>query len=152
MSDRPPPLRLTPGTRQQAHQWLDRALSHWQPGAAWLMELRPAKRSDEQNRLLWKALGEIVKQRPVHNGVQMDGEIYKALFMHSLGREVRFVPTLDGSSMLPLGLRSSKLTKAEFSDLITLILAWCDENGLRVLVDDTPNDTAGPGHKSEAAA
>ena len=132
-------LRLTPGARQAAHQWVDKALRLWQPGAAWVMELRPVKRSDEQNRLLWKALGEIVKQRPVHNGVQMDAETYKALFMHALGREVRFVPTLDGSSMLPLGLRSSKLTKAEFSDLISLILAWCDANGLAVLMDDAAN-------------
>lgn len=138
MTERPI-LTLTPGERAKAHAWLDRALSLWQPGAAWLMELRPAKRSDDQNRMLWKLLGEIVKQRPVHNGVAMDAETYKALFMHALGREVRFVPTLDGTSMLPLGLRSSKLTKAEFSDLITLILAWCDANGLTVLTDEAPD-------------
>jgi hypothetical protein len=60
--------------------------------------------------------------------------------LHALGREVRFVPTLDGSSMLPLGLRSSKLTKAEFSDLIELILAWCAANGIAVQHFDAAND------------
>lgn len=133
-------LRLTPGVRAQAHQWLDRALSLWQPGQPWVMELRPATRSDAQNAALWSLLGQIVKARPVHNGVQMDAETYKALFMHALGREVRFVPTLDGSSMLPLGLRSSKLTKAEFSDLIELILAWCAANEIAVQHFDAAND------------
>jgi hypothetical protein len=131
---------LTPGVRAQAHQWLDRALSLWQPGQPWVMELRPATRSDAQNAALWSLLGQIVKARPVHNGVQMDAETYKALFMHALGREVRFVPTLDGSSMLPLGLRSSKLTKAEFSDLIELILAWCAANEIAVQHFDAAND------------
>jgi len=42
--------------------------------------------------------------------------------------------------MLPLGLRSSKLTKREFSDLIELILAWCAENGVEVEHFDAAND------------
>ena len=123
-------LPLTPGNRSDAHSWVDRALSLWKPGQAWVMELREAKRTDDQNRALWGALGQIVRQRPVHNGVQMDAETYKALFLHALGHEVRFVPTLDGSSMLPLGLRSSKLTKAEFTDLLELIVCWASQNGV----------------------
>ena len=123
-------LPLTPGNRSDAHAWVDRALSHYQPGAAWVLEVRGPKRSDPQNRALWGALGQIVRQRPVHNGVQMDAETYKALFLHALDHEVRFVPTLDGSSMLPLGLRSSKLTKAEFADLLELIVCWASQNGV----------------------
>jgi hypothetical protein len=139
MTDRPT-ITLTPGARDQAHAWVEKALRLWQPGAAWVMELRPARRSDAQNVALWSLLGQIVKARPVHNGVQMDAETYKCLFLAALGREVRFVPTLDGSSMLPLGLRSSKLTKAEFSDLIELILAWCAANDIAVRHFDAAND------------
>jgi hypothetical protein len=139
MNERPT-LVLTPGERDRAHAWLERALRQWQPGAAWVMELRPSKRSDAQNAALWSLLGQIVKARPVHNGVQMEAETYKALFLHALGREVRFVPTLDGSSMLPLGLRSSKLTKAEFSDLLDLILAWCAANDIAVQHFGAAND------------
>lgn len=131
MSDRPT-IVLTPGSRDQAHSWLEKALRNYQPGEPWVMELRPAKRSDAQNSALWSLLGQIVKARPVHNGVQMDAETYKALFLAALGREVRFVPTLDGTSMLPLGLRSSKLTKTEFSDLLEMILAWCAVNEITV--------------------
>lgn len=133
-------LKLTPGQRDTAHAWVEKALRLWQPGAAWMLEVREATRTDEQNRALWSLLGQIQKARPVHNGVQMDTETWKCLFMHALGREVRFVPTLDGSSMLPLGLRSSKLTKREFSDLIELILAWCAENGVEVEHFDAAND------------
>jgi hypothetical protein len=131
---------LTPGARDNAHAWVEKALRLWQPGQPWVMELRPAKRSDAQNAALWSLLGQIRKARPVHNGVQMDAETYKALFMHALGREVRLVPTLDGSSMLPLGLRSSKLTKAEFSDLLELMLAWCAASGIQVQHFDAEND------------
>ncbi|MNQ67170.1 NinB protein [compost metagenome] len=133
-------LKLTPGQRDNAHGWVEKALHAWQPGAAFVMEIREPTRSDEQNRALWSLLGQIQKARPVHNGVQMDTETWKCLFMHALGREVRFVPTLDGSSMLPLGLRSSKLTKREFSDLIELILAWCAVNEVEVQHFDAAND------------
>lgn len=135
-------LPLTPGNRSDAHAWVDRALSLWKPGQAWVMDLREAKRTDDQNRALWGALGQIVRQRPTHNGVQMDAETYKALFLHALGHEVRFVPTLDGSSMLPLGLRSSKLTKAEFADLLTLIVSWCDQNGVKLEHFEDARDAA----------
>ncbi|MNE93716.1 NinB protein [compost metagenome] len=108
------------------------------------MEIREPTRSDEQNRALWSLLGQIQKARPVHNGVQMDTETWKCLFLHALGREVRFVPTLDGSSMLPLGLRSSRLTKREFSDLLELILAWCAANEVEVQHFDAANDDHAP--------
>lgn len=122
-------IPLTPFTVAKAHAWIDKAVRE---GKGMVMEVRDAKRTDHQNAALWSLLGQIMKQRPVHNGVQMDAETYKALFLQALGREVRFVPTLDGTSMLPLGLRSSKLTKAEFSDLIELILAWTAQNGVTV--------------------
>ncbi|RZJ40195.1 MAG: NinB family protein [Brevundimonas sp.] len=139
-------IPLTPFTRDRAHSWLE-AACRANDGKA--MEIRDAKRSDPQNAALWSLLGQIQRQRPVHNGVQMDTETYKALFMHALGREVRFVPTLDGTSMLPLGLRSSKLTKVEFSDLLELILAWSAGEGLTVEHFDAANDT--PSKQGRAA-
>lgn len=122
-------IPLNTFTAARAHAWIEKAVRE---SKGMVMEVRDAKRTDHQNSALWSLLGQIVKQRPEHNGVQMDAETYKALFMHSLGREVRFVPTLDGTSMLPLGLRSSKLTKSEFSDLIELILCWAAQNSLTI--------------------
>lgn len=122
-------IPLNSYTVARAHSWIEKAVRE---NKGMVMEVRDAKRTDHQNSALWSLLGQIVKQRPEHNGVQMDAETYKGLFLHALGREVRFVPTLDGTSMLPLGLRSSKLTKSEFSDLIELILAWSAQNGLTI--------------------
>jgi hypothetical protein len=126
------PLPLTPGNREKAHAWVDRALSLFKPGQAWVMELREAKRTDDQNRALWGALGQIVRQRPVHNGVQMDADLWKAVFMQAAGHEITFVPTLEGTGLFPVGLRSSRLTKAEFADLLEFILAWCAREGLEI--------------------
>lgn len=96
------------------------------------VEVREAKRSDDQNRALWGLLNQIQRQRPTHNGVSMTAETWKSVFLQALGAEMVFVPTLDGTGMFPLGHRSSQLTKAEFTGLLELMLAWCAEQGLRV--------------------
>ena len=126
------PLRLTPGARDQAHAWVDKALSLWQPGAPYVLEIREPKRSDAQNAALWGLLGQIQKQRPTHNGVGMTPELWKSVFMQAAGHEIVFVPTLDGDGMFPIGHRSSRLTKGEFADLLTFILAWCAREGLTI--------------------
>lgn len=123
-------LELTPGVRSTALAYVERALKLWQPGSAWVMELRPAKRTDDQNRALWSLLGQIHKQRPTHNGVKMTPELWKAVFMDAWGAEMSFLPKLDGDGRFPTGHRSSQLTKHEFSGLVELILAWTAREGL----------------------
>lgn len=86
------------------------------------------KRTLDQNAKLWPVLDEIVKARPQHFGYDMDRETYKALFLQALGAEIRFVPSLDGRGMVPIGNSSSKLTKEQFSNLIDLIQAWAAQN------------------------
>jgi len=127
-------LKLTPDNRRRAHDWLDRALSYYQPesDAAWVMELHDAARSGEQNRALWGLLGQIQKQRPTHNGVRMTPDLWKAVFMQAWGAEVVFLPTLEGDGMFPAGHRSSQLTKAEFGELLEFILAWTAKAGLTI--------------------
>lgn len=130
-------IPLTPFTVTKAHAWVEKAVRE---GKGMVMEIRDAKRSDAQNAALWSLLGQIQKQRPTHNGVQMNTETWKCLFLHALGHEMAFVPTLDGTSMLPLGLRSSKLTKQEFSDLLEFILSWCAREEIEVDHFDAAND------------
>lgn len=98
----------------------------------WTLELRPKKRTDDQNDALHGLIDQIIKQRPTHYGVKADKALYKAVFLHALGQESRFIPTLDGDGMFPLGQRTSKLTVAECSQLIEYILAWCAREGLSV--------------------
>ena len=52
--------------------------------------------------------------------------------MHACGKEVRFLPALDGKGFVPFGMSSSALSKADFSELLEFILAWCAENGIAV--------------------
>ena len=51
-------------------------------------------------------------------------------FMHACGHQCQFQPSLDGPGVVPLGFRSSRLTKAEFSDLIELIYAFGAQQGV----------------------
>lgn len=125
-------LRLSPSTRAKAVQGAQRAPD------GWIMELREAKRSDDQNAALWGLMGQIQKQRPTHMGVKMSPDKWKAVFMQALGEHREFLPTLDGDSMFPIGQRSSHLTKGQFSALLELALAWCAREGLVIQHFDGP--------------
>lgn len=123
-----PILTLTSFNRAKAHAWVDKALLSGDK----VMEIRDRKRTDDQNAALWSLLGQIQKQRPLHNGVKMTPDLWKAVFMQAAGAEIVFVPTLEDGGMFPLGLRSSQLTKTEFSQLLECILAWTAKEGLTI--------------------
>lgn len=119
---------LTPANAAKAHAWVEKALLTGDK----VMEIRDRKRTDDQNAALWSLLGQIQKQRPTHNGVKMTPELWKAVFMQAAGAEIVFVPTLEDGGMFPLGLRSSQLTKTEFSELLECILAWTAKDGVTI--------------------
>ena len=98
----------------------------------YVLELREPKRTDDQNAALWGLLNQIQRQRPTHNGVQMTPDLWKCVFMDALGSEMRMMPKLDGDGFFPLGHSSSRLTKGEFADLLTIMLAWCAREGVTV--------------------
>ena len=125
-------ITLNRANRATAHRGVDKAPD------GWVLELREAKRSDAQNAALWSLLGQIQKQRPIHNGVRMDRDLWKVVFLDALGAEMRLIPKLDGDGFFPAGHRSSQLTKGEFIALIELILAWTAREGLQIEhFDDT---------------
>lgn len=78
-------------------------------------------RSRDQNSLLWAALSDISKQVPWH-GMTLKPEDWKDIFTASL-RQQRLVPGLDGG-FVALGMRTSKMRKGEFSDLIEIMHAF----------------------------
>ncbi len=92
------------------------------------MTFEGPKRSLDQNAMLWPLLDAILKARPQHLGYDMDRNAYKALFLHALGEEMRFVPSLDGRAMIPMTNSSSRLSKEMFSNLLDLIQAWAAQN------------------------
>lgn len=97
-----------------------------------VVEWTKSNRTKEQNSGLHGLCAQILKQRPIHNGVKMTVPLYKAVFMDALGDEVRMMPKLDGNGFFPIGLSTSKLSKRRFSDLLEIIFAWCAREGLKV--------------------
>jgi hypothetical protein len=91
------------------------------------VEFSEPRRTTDQNAKLWALLGDVSRNHE-HHGRRYSPDDWKVLFMLALGKEMRFAPSLDGHGFVPLGTRSSKLSKAEMSDLIEFILVYCAEN------------------------
>lgn len=97
------------------------------------VEFRSARRSVDQNAMLWALLSEVSRQ-VVWYGTKLSPEDWKDVFTASL-RQARVVPGIDAGTFVPLGMRTSEMTKGEFADLITLIQAFGAERGV-VFADD----------------
>lgn len=121
---------IVPLTGQRDRDLAKRAIDRAPPG--YVADIHESKRSDEQNRALWGLLNQIVRQRPTHNGVRMDAELWKCVFMQALGVEMKMLPTLEGDGFFPVGHRSSQLTVSQFRDLLEVMLAWCAREGLEI--------------------
>ena len=93
------------------------------------LELKAARRSPDQNSLLWQRLTEVAHQVDWY-GQKLSSEDWKDIFTASL-RRARVVPGIDGGSFVPLGMRTSDMTKQELSDLLELIGAFGAERGVR---------------------
>lgn len=93
------------------------------------VELKEAKRTDDQNAKMWSMLTEVSQQLLWH-GVKLSTEDWKLVFLDALKREVRMVPNIDGNGFVNLGRSSSDLSKAEFSDLIEIIFAFGAKHGV----------------------
>lgn len=85
------------------------------------LELKPEKRSDAQNRRLWAMLTEISRQVDWY-GQKLAPEDWKHVFSAALAKQ-KVVPGLDGGFVV-LGQSTSKMTKAEMSDMQTLMEAF----------------------------
>ena len=117
---------------QQGHQAIETAWKHSKSlliaGHRLTLTVKPETRSDAQNRRLWAMLGEISDQVCWH-GRHLSAEEWKHVFTASLKRQ-DVVPGLDGGFVV-LGQSTSKMTKAEMSDLQTLMEAFGAERGVK---------------------
>lgn len=111
-----------PVVRQRAHRLIDVA-----PHAA-VLNIRDASRTSDQNAKMWAMLSDIARAKP--QGRVLTTECWKALFMSAAGFACQFEPSLDGQGVVPLGFKSSRLSKAEFSALIECIYAYGAEHGV----------------------
>ncbi len=116
-------IRLTTdANRARAAQWCYKA-----PHGS-VLNIREATRTTEQNAKLWAMLSDLARAKP--EGRDYPTDVWKALAMAMCGHKVRFEPALDGDGVVPIGFRSSRMTKAEMSDLIEAIAAYGAEHGV----------------------
>lgn len=92
------------------------------------VEFKKPRRSTEQNDRMWAMLTEIAEQVSWH-GVKYTPEDWKDYFMHALKR-ARWMPLEDGG-MVPIGMRSSDLSKEEFSDLMECMSEFGARHGVK---------------------
>lgn len=113
----------TPADRDRAVRWSQQAPTGTR------VEFKKPKRSLPQNDRMWAMLTDIATQKE-HAGRKYTPDQWKVLFMHAIGREVQFIPSLDNQTFIPWGQSSSDLSKQEMTDLIDFIAAWGAENGV----------------------
>lgn len=90
--------------------------------------IAPETRSQAQNRLMWPKL-QAISRHVVHFGRKLGPEDWKNLFMGALAN-ADFVPSLDGHSVVPLGLSTRALGKRKFGELLDLIDAFMAEKNV----------------------
>ena len=93
------------------------------------VEFKGAKRTLPQNDRMWAMLTDIATQKE-HFCRRYTPDQWKAIFMQACGREVQFIPNLQGDGVIPWGLNSSDLSKEEMSDLLMLMEVWGRQNGV----------------------
>lgn len=108
--------------RMQAHRLIEQA-----PQNA-VLNIREASRTSDQNSLMWALLSQIARAKP--DGRVMTTENWKCLFMAAAGFQCQFEPSLDGKGVVPLGFKSSRLNKAEFSELIECMRCFAAEKAI----------------------
>ncbi len=118
--------------RARATQWIAKA----PPGTR--VEFKATKRSLDQNAKMWACLTDIAGQ-VVWYGQKLSADDWKDVFTASL-RRARVVPGIDHGTYVPLGMRTSDMSKDEMSALIELMLAFGAEH--QVVFHDQPTEAA----------
>lgn len=108
--------------RSKAADWAWRA----QDGTR--VEFKSSARTLPQNARMWAMLTRIA-EAVVWHGQKLSADDWKDVFTAAL-RRARVVPGLDAGSFVPLGMRTSDMTRSEMGDLMELIQAFAAERGV----------------------
>jgi hypothetical protein len=95
-----------------------------------------SRRSIEQNDRLHAICHEISQQR-VWAGKHIDTDGWKRLLVDCFCRETgkaqgQIVPSLDGQSVVNLGVQTRRMSVSEMSELIEWAQAWAIDNGVEL--------------------
>jgi hypothetical protein len=107
--------------REKAARWIKAAPINTR------VEFKQSQRSTEQNARMWAMLTDVATQLDWH-GQHYSPDDWKDFFMHSL-RQARWMPAEDGG-MIPIGMRTSDLSKGEMGDLMELMAVFGANHGV----------------------
>ena len=106
-----------------------------QGGHRWILTIKPETRTQAQNRLQWPILTEFSRQLqwPINGQmVTMDADDWKDVLTAAFhGETVRVAMGLNGGVVM-LGQRTSKFTKAQFSDWVEFLYATAALRGVKL--------------------
>ena len=107
----------------------------FQANQRWVLSIKLETRTQAQNRLMWPLLTVFARELlwPVNGHmVKMDEDDWKDVLSAAFkGENVRLAMGLNGGVVL-LGQRTSKFTKAEFSDWIEFLYATAADRGVQL--------------------
>jgi hypothetical protein len=103
------------------------------------LEVKDAKRTNEQNEKFHAIIGDIAKEAQ-HLGAKWDAEDWKRLLVDEFWKQQgitagRVIPNLSGDGIVQLGMQTSKFDKHQASEFVEFLQAWAANNGV------TLNDT-----------
>ncbi len=107
-------------------------IARWAAGvpAGTRVEFKETRRTLPQNDRFWAMLTDIAAHMK-RMGRDHSPDEWKVIFMAAYGHEVKFLPSLDQKTFVPLGHSSSDLSVREMTDLIEFMLAWGAENDVQ---------------------
>jgi hypothetical protein len=97
--------------------------------AGYVVTIREPNRTLDQNAKMHAMIADVMRQ--VDTDRKWTADEWKDRFLHALGKEMNFLPDLDGRSFFPRGYRSSLLSKADFADLVEIIYAFGAEHNVK---------------------
>lgn len=105
-----------------------------QAGKKLSLEIKPEKKSREQEDKYHAMIGEIAKQAQ-HVGSKWSSDDFKRLLIDQWASETnrklgRLVQSLDGDRIVQLGMQSRKFSKEDASEFIDWLEAWGATNGI----------------------
>ena len=92
-----------------------------------VVEVKPPTRSLDQNALLWPLLTELSQQVEWY-GNKLTPDEWKDVLTAGLKKQ-KAVPGIDGGFVV-IGAHTSKMSKAEFSELVELVYCFGAEHGV----------------------
>lgn len=127
--------------RDKAHLWIARA--PWNSR----ITFQGPKRTLPQNDLMWCRLTEL-SERLTWHGQRYSPDDWKDYLMHALKR-ARWMPDEDGG-MVPVGMRTSDLSKEEMGELLDLMDAFAARHGVVWSEPKSPGEETGVGNGAGA--